>query len=275
LAGWAIQYRFSGFDLASLMCMTTAPLANELENAAASIARPWWRPWRAVLGGFLVAFLVGLVCAEITKSFGDWNHGFQWEADLMLWIHRPLPGWLDLVVLTTPWFGTNLTLIPVIAGLSWWLWKRWARPDLTAQLITVQLGSYLLNPSLKALFERDRPSLFERRGWYAWSSYPSGHAIASVSVLLTVAIVLYRAKGWRWPFYLIVPIVVAAVYSRIYLGVHWPTDVFAGSLVGGVWLVLTIYAFRDRRTTSAEDLGETSAVDVAPADDRRNSLPIA
>jgi undecaprenyl-diphosphatase len=252
--------------------MTTAPLTQELDGTERAQARPWWRPWRAVLGAFAVAFLFGMICAEVTKSFGDWNHGFQWEADLMLWVHRPLPTILDLVVLTTPWFGTNLTLIPVIIGLSWWLWKKWARPDLSAQLIAVQLGSYLLNPSLKALYERDRPSLFERRGWYAWSSYPSGHAIASVSVLLTVAIVLHRAKGWRWPFYVIVPIVGASVYSRIYLGVHWPTDVFAGSGVGAVWLALTMYAFRDRRAKSAEHLGEPASVDVSPADDRRDPL---
>jgi undecaprenyl-diphosphatase len=252
--------------------MTTAPLTNGLDEIQALPARPWWRPWRAVLGGFVVAFLFGMLCAEVTKSFGDWNHGFQWEADLMLRVHRPLPALLDLVVLITPWFGTNLTLIPIIVGVSWWLWKRCARPDLSAQLIAVQLGSYLLNPSLKALYERERPSLFERRGWYAWSSYPSGHAIASVSVLLTVAIVLYRAKGWRWPFYLIVPIVAASVYSRIYLGVHWPTDVFAGSGVGAVWLLLSIYAFRGRRAKSAEQTGEPSGVDVPAADDRRDTL---
>src|SRR5262249_39755737 len=157
---------------------------------------PWWRPWRAVLGGFVLAFTVGVGCAEVIKHFGEWGHGYQWGADLMLWIHRPLPAWLDIVGFTTPRLGTNLTLIPVVGGLSWWLWRRWARPDLSAQLIAVQLGSYLLNPSLKALYTRERPSLFERRGWYAWSSYPSGHAIAGISVLLTVAIVLYRAKGW-------------------------------------------------------------------------------
>jgi undecaprenyl-diphosphatase len=251
--------------------MTTAPLAKELESP--SIVRPWWRPWRAVLAGFILAFLAGMIGAEVIKSFGEWDHGYQWEADLMLWLHRPLPGWLDLVVLTTPWLGTNLTLIPVIGGLSWWLWRRWARPDLSVQLLAVQVGSYLLNPSLKALYERERPSLFERRGWYAWSSYPSGHAIAGISVLLTVAIVLYRAKGWRWPFFLIVPIVIASVYSRLYLGVHWPTDVFAGSGVGAVWLVTTMYAFRDRRASS-EHLAEPGGVDVPPADDRRDSLSL-
>ena len=70
----------------------------------------------------------GWSAPKLIKSFGEWDHGYQWEADLMLWIHRPLPGWLDLVVLATPWFGTNLTLIPVILALSWWLWRKWGGP---------------------------------------------------------------------------------------------------------------------------------------------------
>lgn len=244
--------------------MTVARLPTELEPIG--VTRPWWRPWRAVVAGFTIAFLFGMLFAEVTRSFGDWNHGFQWEARLMLWLHRPLPAWLDLIVVATPWLGTNLTLIPIVGAVSLWLWRRCARPDLTAQLIAVQLGSYLLNPSLKALYERDRPSLFERRGWYAWSSYPSGHAIASASVLISMAIVLYRARGWKWPFFVLIPIVIMSIYSRLFLGVHWPTDVFAGTGVGGVWLGVSIYAFRDRRAPATEKVDEpvVEAADGSP-----------
>jgi undecaprenyl-diphosphatase len=158
-------------------------------------------------------------------------------------IHTPLPSVIDSLMLVFPWFGTNISLIPAVAVLCWWLWVKKRERHYAVRLAVVQLGSYLLNPSLKALFDRDRPDLFPRRGWYGWSSYPSGHAIASVSVLITVAIVIHRLTGRRWGYYTFIPIMAASLYSRMYLGVHWPTDVLSGVVVGGVWLVATAYAF--------------------------------
>jgi membrane-associated phospholipid phosphatase len=48
-----------------------------------------------------------------------------------------------------------------------------------------------------------------------------------------------------------IPIMLASLYSRIYLGVHWPTDVFAGIVVGIVWLLVTMWAFRDRKVPAS------------------------
>lgn len=209
--------------------------------------RRWTRQrWALFIVGFAGCFGLGAAYAHWVQSIGDWSHGLPWERGLMYWVHdRPLPMIIDRLMLVMPWFGTNISLIPGVAIVAWWVWVKAHRRHLAMQLIVVQIGSYLLNPSLKALFDRARPDMFQRRGWYGWSSYPSGHAIASVAVLMTIALVIHEVKGWRWPYYAALTIMACSMYSRLYLAVHWPTDVIAGAIVGGAWLAVTAWAFRE------------------------------
>jgi membrane-associated phospholipid phosphatase len=63
---------------------------------------------------------------------------------------------------------------------------------------------------------------------------------------------LYRERRWRWPFAVAAVLLMVITYSRVYLGVHWPTDVLGGLLIGAVWLLATQYAFaRDVRQRQA------------------------
>lgn len=197
-----------------------------------------------IVGGYVAALLVGVLFAQLLRATGNWDQGLPWEREFMLRTHIRLPHAVDALLLMLPWLGTNITLIPFVAAVSVWLIVRRHRPDLAVHLIIVQLGSFTLNFALKAIVDRPRPDLFEMRGQHAWAAFPSGHAIASVSVLLTAAILLRREHGWRWPMPVAITLLLISLYSRLYLGVHWPTDIVGGVLIGLVWLGATLTAFR-------------------------------
>jgi membrane-associated phospholipid phosphatase len=214
-----------------------------------------------VIGGYLGALLVGILFAQLMRRTGNWDQGLPWERAFLLRTHVRLPEAIDTLFLVLPWLGTNITLIPLVAAVSVWLVVKRKRPDLAAHLITVQLGSFTLNPVLKAIFDRPRPDLFEMRGQFAWAAFPSGHAIASVSVLLTAAILLRRERGWRWPMPVAIVLLLFSLYSRLYLGVHWPTDIVGGVLIGLAWLAATLTAFRGPAPPGAPSAGRTPAPD--------------
>ena len=177
------------------------------------------------------------------QSSGDWRVGLPWERSLLLSIDRTVPPVLDWIMLALPWLGTNLTLLPIIAVVSLWLWRKKGRGDLALHLMVTVVGSLILTAVLKDVFGRPRPELWPHRGQFKWAAFPSGHAIVGLAVYFTAARMLDHARGWRWPYVLSATLLVVNLYSRLYLGVHWPTDVLGGLLLGASWLFATTYAF--------------------------------
>lgn len=176
-------------------------------------------------------------------AYGDWNQGLEWERAMLRGANVDL-GAIDAMMLAMAWLGTNITLLPATIVIVLWLIRKQQRYQEAVYLGVVQIGSTTLNPLVKFMFDRARPDIIPRRGWYDWAAYPSGHAIASTAVLITICIVLHRVKGWRWQFYAVAPLLAITLLSRIYLGVHWPTDVLGGLAIGCVWLVFTYIAFK-------------------------------
>lgn len=175
-------------------------------------------------------------------------------------------------MLVLPWIGTNLTLFPILAVFSLWVWRSRGRGDIALELMVTVVGSLILNLALKDLFGRPRPDLWPHRGQYQYAAYPSGHAIVGVAVYFMVSRLLNRELGWRWPFVVSTALLLVNLYSRLYLGVHWPTDVIGGLLLGAVWLGVVVYAFRDVERPRNVDGAPAAKHPNPPAAGERSSM---
>jgi undecaprenyl-diphosphatase len=137
--------------------------------------------------------------------------------------------------------GSNWVLAPVIvlvaAGLAW---RR--RYVLGGLLILAWGGSIGMYTVAKYLVGRQRPPVEIRLSHVAGSSYPSGHAMQSLSAYVALAIagtaVWSRARVPAWT---LAAVLAAGVgWSRVYLGVHWATDVAAGWLTAAAWTAIVV-----------------------------------
>lgn len=135
--------------------------------------------------------------------------------------------------------GSTLVLTLAVVAVSVFLVLRRTLPE----ALLVSLGSLLglgLMVGLKNLFGRSRPPVQDRLIDIDTYSFPSGHAMMSMIVFGLFAVTAYRLSGWvrghRWILVLAPLWSFAIGCTRVYLGVHWATDVVAGWLFGAAWV---------------------------------------
>ncbi|GHH25989.1 phosphatase PAP2 family protein [Sphingomonas glacialis] len=143
---------------------------------------------------------------------------------------------LDLTAL-----GDNATLVIVVAMVSGFLTLARQR-QLALLLVAASATGGLLTTALKLLFDRPRPNVVAHLASFGTASFPSGHAMNSAVIYLTLAgLVALAVPTLRLRVYILccaVALTSAIGLSRLYLGVHWTTDVVAGWIAGSGWAVL-------------------------------------
>lgn len=138
------------------------------------------------------------------------------------------------------------------------------KPALALFVLAAIGAGALVSWVLKSQFLRPRPELVEHLVQVNSASFPSGHAMNSAIVYLTLAALIARSMAdLRLRTYLLfvsISIVVLIGFTRVYVGVHWPTDVLAGWTVGAAWAILcSLVAQRLQRRSAIEP---ESSVDV-------------
>jgi undecaprenyl-diphosphatase len=200
-----------------------------------------------------------------TQHFDDWAVRSLRRADDPA---QPIgPKWLAEV-------GRDITALGGVAVLSvvtaivvgyYLILEKW-RAALFVLFAT--LGGLILSSLLKNLFDRPRPQLVPHLSQVYTSSFPSGHSMLAATVYLTLGSLLMRlAPKRRLKFYyLLVAMTLTLLVglSRVYMGVHYPTDVLAGWTAGLVWALLCWLTARTLQRRGAVETDEENPNDQTP-----------
>lgn len=151
------------------------------------------------------------------------------------------PRWLRIAALDiTSLGGATVIGLAVAAIVGFLLLQGMYRTALFVFIASA--GGWLLNNGLKAVFARPRPGIVPHLHEVMSLSFPSGHAMTSAAVYLTLGAMLMRISGRRLTKIYCMTIAMVATLligsSRVYLGVHYPTDVLAGWMIGMSWALL-------------------------------------
>ena len=185
-----------------------------------------------------VSFFVIWAFAELTDEVVE-GESRRFDRAVLLWINTHSPEWLDGPMRLVTALGYSWVVAPLLAAavLAFYL-KGWR---LSAVLLLVStVGGVLLTAVLKAVFGRARPELFDSGYAATFYSFPSGHAAVAVGFYGALTLILaYRLRGYaRWVVAACgVSLVLLIGFSRLYLGVHYPTDVLAGYLAAPLWVL--------------------------------------
>ena len=202
----------------------------------------------AVLAALMVAAIGVMTFAEVADDMTGAD-GQAFDQQVLAWMRpyaddpgRPWgPWWLKEAAADITSLGgiSVLGLFAVIVILFLLSQRKWLSSVLLAAGLAGGVG---LSEGLKAVFERERPPLAARAVETINASFPSGHALLSTVFYLSVAVMLTQAFPRRRfkLFVLGVGVVLAMLVglTRVYLGAHWASDVFAGWAVGAAWAMI-------------------------------------
>lgn len=190
-----------------------------------------------LLGGFVVAAFGTWVFVEVAEHV-QLGASQAFDDAVLRWLGAHHTTALDniMVEITALGTGTVVLMIVAVAALFLVLTKHKYSAIL---LLVATAGGLLLNLILKLHFNRPRPTIFVPEVHAVSSSFPSGHAMSAAIVYGTVAYLAARLhrRGWARALVMLAAAIVILLIciSRLYLGVHYPSDVAAGVVVGLAW----------------------------------------
>jgi undecaprenyl-diphosphatase len=221
----------------------------------------WLASLRRWLGGFelrlllpLAMILVGLWIFLAIAQTATRAEPHRLDSALLLILRDPAnlgdprgPVWLEEMVRDFTAFGSTGPLLFLTGAATGYFVLRRSYHMAGLVLLTV-LGGFVLTLLLKEGFARPRPELVPRITYVNTQSFPSGHSSIAAAVYLTLGALIARLQPSRRLKSYVMAVALALTFlvgiSRIYLGVHWPSDVLGGWTIGAVWATAALLLSR-------------------------------
>lgn len=183
----------------------------------------------AVIGTIGFAELAERVLAGGTQAF---------DVAILQWLHLHQHPLITQLMIEMTYLGTGSVVVVVVGVAALFLWHTEHKHS-ARLLLAATIGNLLLNGALKLVYHRARPSVFAWQTEAMSSSFPSGHAMSATVVYGTVAYLVIRLQKHHWAKMLTltgtVMLILLVCLTRLYLGVHYPSDVIGGMIVGLAW----------------------------------------
>lgn len=209
----------------------------------------------ALLGTWAFAELAGHVTSGSTLAFDD---------AVLRWVGTRRAPTLDALMLEITSLGTASVVTMVVGVAALFLWLNQHKHSAILLFVST-FGGVILNNLLKLGFSRPRPEIIPWGAKATFYSFPSGHAMSATVVYSTVAYLaarLQRTHAARASIMFVAALIIFIIgASRVYLGVHYPSDVVAGVIVGLAWAsfcmatleAIQLYARRNAPEVLAEE----------------------
>lgn len=216
---------------ASTVADAAGVVASEVKYSLRFLRGQGWRILLVFLG--LLFPLLGF--AGLVEELQE-NEVFFFDQPVMVALHKLATPYVDMFFVFMSGLGYEWGVIPLDVGImAWLLLRRRFRDSLFFGLAVV--GSLLLNLFAKNHFARMRPELWLSLTPETTFSFPSGHAMGSVTLGVALVLLFLPTRGRWWVLAVASLFVLLVGLSRIYLGVHYPSDILAGWLAGTAWVV--------------------------------------
>lgn len=206
--------------------------ARAPESAHTRGVRDWFQ--RLVTFWTLIAIVSAvalLIFADVGEDVAE-QSTVQFDNTVRAWIVAHQTPVLYKIALVFTWIGSPPVMVLIAIGAGWWFYRRGGRSKAGVVVAAPAVGG-LLSGVIKALYGRARPAGAALLNEHT-HSFPSGHAATSAAVVVTLCYVLARERIISWQTAIVVGAAVPLIVglTRLYLDVHWTTDVVGGWAVG-------------------------------------------